>query len=294
MIRNRRIWTAIITLGLVILGGRAWWAWRALDKENATREIHLPQGISADYILAPTGADPLSDITSEDFDVTPDGAVLIGGETGLLALKLDDGGLQAQQLADQVPGSFTSDGQGAMLTISDGYFGQLENGQFSKLVPLPYQRMRLMPSSLPAVVYLIGGEGDYAGRVYTFTDDGIARILAEVPEPVVAVCDNEHSVYLASKHALFRVNGQEIQVVMHLPDSVGEIVSLAAAPDDRAIFFSTDQETFIVSGKSAIALTRDLGGTLRERNGRLYIWSRERHLLVSLSGISEFLERLRL
>jgi hypothetical protein len=289
---HTRIWLTIAGLGLVAAAGRAWWAWEITGEEIATREVRVPQEISVDYILSPTHADQLNDLASQEFDVTPDGVVLIGSHAGLLALKSSNDGLQVEQLAEQAPDSFAADGQGTTLTISAQYFGELEDGQFSKLVPLPHPGMRLMPSSLTEIVYLIGGEDEYAGRVYTFSGDGIARIIAEVPEPVVAVCDNATNVYLASKHTIFRVAAREIQVVIRLPDSVGEIVSLAAAPDDRAVYFSTEKETFVVSGLSAIALTRDLGGTIRERDGKLYIWSPQRHLLVSLSGVAEFLAKM--
>jgi hypothetical protein len=291
MSRNPRIWLVLIAICLV--AARGWWAWDQASKTSAALEIRVPHGISVDYILTPGNTDEQSEISGRDFDVTPEGVVLIGSRSGLVALKPTGDGLELEQLTDSMPDSFAADGQGAVLTISDKYFGDLDDGEFTKLVPLPYQGMRLMPSSLPAIVYLIGGKNKYAGRVYAFTDDGTARILAEVPETVIAVCDNDHSVYLASDHTIFQIADGKINVVMRLPDSLGNITSLAASPDDRSLYFSTDTETFVVSGLSAIALTRDLGGTIHERNGKLYIWSPQLHLLVSLSGVNEFLGSLR-
>jgi hypothetical protein len=293
MSRNSHRWLFLVLVVLIVVAARGWWAWHQANKFAAAVEIRVPRGIAVGYILTPENSGETDDIIGRDFDVTPDGVVLIGSRLGLVALKPTGDGIEIEQLTGSLPESFVADGQGSVLTISDNYFGDLDAGQFTRLVPLPYQGMRLMPSSLPAVVYLIGDKDEYAGRVYAFTDDGTARILAEVPEPVVAVCDNDRSVYLASEHTLFQITDGKINVVMRLPESVGVITSLAASPDDHALYFATDTETFVVSALSAIALTRDLGGTIRARNGKLYIWSPQRHLLVSLSGVTEFLGSLR-
>jgi hypothetical protein len=253
--------------------------------------VHSVQGISVEYLLTPERCSLLGGAPGRDFDVAPDGKIVMTNENGLLELEAGLDGVVADRLAQTRPDSFSLDGKGAVLSISNQFLGELEDGQFSKIVPLPDAGMRLMPSSVAGVVYVIGNAGEPSCcRLYGFFSDGTLQIEAEVPEPIVAAADNRSAVYLASKHNLFRVTSKAIDVVARLPDSVGAITSIAAAPDDSALYFTTDRETFVMSGLAAVTLLQDLGGIARMRNNNLYIWSPDRQVLVSVKGLAGFLE----
>jgi hypothetical protein len=251
--------------------------------------VHSVQGISVEYLLTPERCTLLGGALGRDFDVAPDGKIVMTNENGLLELEAGSDGVVADRVAQKRPDSFSLDGKGAVLSISSQFLGELENGEFSKVVPLPDAGMRLMPSSVAGVVYVIGNAAEQCCRLYGFFSDGTLQIEAEVPEPIVAAADNRSAVYVASKHNLFRVTSNAIDVVARLPDSVGEIMSIAVAPDDSALYFTTERETFVLSGLAAVTLLQDLGGIVRMRGNKLYVWSPDRQVLISVEGLAGFL-----
>jgi len=281
----------IFFLVLVLL--RAWWAWGSSHQEAESTQIHPIEGLFVQYVLTPDRCVSLGGMDGTEFDVEPNGSVLVKSQGALLEIGSNGEGLAANPISDKAPESFALDGQGTLLSISGQYFGQFENNEFSQLVPLPYPGMRLAASSLPGAAYLIGGSDASANRVYTFFADGTLQIEAEIPEPVTAVTDNSASIYLSSSQALFRVRPTGIETVIRLPEEFGKILSVAAAPDDKALYFATEHRTFVMSGLSAVALVQDLGGSLRFRNNKLYVWSPTRQILVALSGMQERLDRER-
>lgn len=255
--------------------------------------VHSLQGVGVQYLLTPQRCATLGGPPGREFDIDPTGGIVIGNASGLLRITTTDEGIQADRLTESRPDSFSLDGQGSILSIVMQYFGQLEDSDFSRLVPLPYTGMRLMGSSFTGVAYLIGGNESQSQRVYAFFADGTLQIEAEVPEPVVAVADNWRAVYLASKHTLFRVTSNRIDVVARLPEHLGDITAVAAAADDKALYFATENETFVMSGLSAVALLPDLGGTIHMRNDKLYVWSPTRQVLAAVYGMPELLEKER-
>jgi hypothetical protein len=291
---TRPRWPLAAGIVLVLaVTARGWWAWHQAETGARTEAVHSLEGVDVEYVLTPGRAAALGHLSGRDFDVEPSGAVLMAGEEGLLEITATGDGVDVDRLAVEVPDSFALDGQGALLSIRGQYFGQLEDGRFSQAVPLPYPTMRLMGSSLAGAAYVIGGEDVSARRVYGYFADGTLQIECEIPDEVVAVADDSAAVYVASAHSLFRLTADRLDVVANLPDSLGEIVSLAVTPDDRLLFFSTDQTTFVMSGLAAVAIVQDLGGPIRFRNGRLYVWSPAREMLVALSGLPARLDKER-
>jgi hypothetical protein len=293
----------ILAVLLIVAAIWGWSAWRKTQSGSQAAEprvakvppadrVHALLGVGLEYVLTPERCNALGGAPDE-FDVTPNQTVVVGNANGLLELTTASDGIQADRLAEKKPDSFSLDGQGSVLSISGRYFGQLENGEFSRAVPLPYSRMRLMGSSLPGVAYLIGGQEESAHRVYAFFSDGTLQIEAEVPEPIVAVADNQSAVYLATRNAILRVTKNDIQPVFRLPAELEDITSLAVDSNDKALYFATAKETFVLSGLSAVRILQDLGGVLRMRNDRLYVWSPERQVLVAVSGMRGILAQER-
>jgi hypothetical protein len=294
----------ILAVLLIVAAIWGWSRWRTSQTNSPAAEapvaavppadrVHALLGVGLEYVLTPERCAGLGGAPGNEFDVTPNQTVVASNSNGLLEITATKDGIQADRLSEIKPDSFSLDGQGSILSISGRYFGQLESGEFSRAVPLPYAGMRLMGSSLPGVAYLIGGQEESAHRVYAFFSDGTLQIEAEAPEPVVAVADNQSAVYLATRHAILRVTANDIQPVFRLPADLDDIASLAAAADDKALYFATAKETFVLSGLSAVRLIQDLGGTLHMRNDRLYVWSPNRQILVAVSGMRDILAQER-
>src|SRR5438270_5208789 len=166
------------------------WAWstRHAGSQQESSGSQVPVGdrvqallgVGLQYVLTPERCAALGGPPGDEFDVEPNQAVVVGNANGLLEITTSNDGIQAERLADKPPDSFSLDGQGSILSVSGQYFGQLENGAFSKAVPLPYAGMRLMGSSLAGVTYLIRGNASGPYRVYAYFADGTLQIEAEV------------------------------------------------------------------------------------------------------------------
>ena len=276
---------------LVMALGWVWWAWRRAKRDVQTSEVHAVQGLVIEYILTPERVNAIGGIRGTEFDVEPNGNVLVGNSDGLLEITRATDGIHVDQITDKSPDSFCLDGQGSLLSISQQYFGQLENNEFSQAVPLPYKNMKLGVSSLAESTYLFGGDGGEARRVYAFFGDGTLQIEAQIPENVIAVSDNSAAVYIASPQTVYRVTSRGIETVLRAPDGLDNIVSIALSADDKELFFATEKETFLMSGLSAVAVLPDIGGTLRFRNRKLYVWSPVRRTLIAVSGVDDLVRK---
>jgi len=292
MVRRRMLMIVGAILLIAVL-----WVWRLASNRNDGATVVEPvAGVTIQYLLTPDRCGALGDSFSPEFDVMPDSGVVVANASGLLLLHVGPDGTEADRLAATAPDSFALDGRGAVLSIIGPYFGQLEDNEYSRAVPLPYDGMRLAGSSIPGAAYLFGGHARYGNmeppnRVYGFYSDGTLQIEAEIPDPVVAVADNSQAIYLATAHEILRVSEKDIHLVMRLPEQLGEITSIATQSDDKALYFATGKETFVVSGMSAVSVLRNLGGIIRMRNGNLYVWSPTRKIMVGVGGLQSWLEQ---
>ena len=247
--------------------------------------VHAPQRISVQILLNPERCSGLGGPLHDEFDVAPNGAIIVANQNGLLELTAGPEGVEADRLVERPPDSFTLDGQGTILTIAQQYLGQFAGSEMSKVVPLPSAGMRLMGSTLPKTVYALANEEPESHRVYAFFADGTLQIEAEIPEPVVAVADNDAAVYLASKHNLFRVTPNGVTIVARLPETLGDIVSIAAAPP-----LMRRLALFTPNGWALRGIT-DLGTGAR---GAVLFWQPFLAILaftVVIGGVAALLER---
>ena len=246
-------------------------------------------GATVDYFITPDRAGDLPNPLGETFDVAPSGNVVIGANGELLILETDEGNLTVEKMGSSAPDSFAFDPNGVLLTIVGQYFGQVQADGPTNAIPLPAAGMRLAPSSTPGKVLLFGGPGETANRLYALNDDGTMDFLVELPEPIVAASDSNDALYVATQSAIYRagistLTGQhDIELVMGLPEQAGQIRSLSAAPDDRALFFATNDRVYAVHGLAALAIVRNAGGLIRYHSEALFIWDLQRRLLVKLS-----------
>jgi hypothetical protein len=160
-----------------------------------------------------------------------------------------------------------------------------------KAIPLPSERMRLASSVYPGTVYLFGGNGDLAHRIYAFLSDGTFRVIANLPDSVISVSDNSYKqVYIADQREIYRITADKCELVIRLPNDFPPILSIASAQDNNQIlYFSTREKVFAIHGLSTIAVAKNLGGILRMKNEKLYVFDPERHILISMFGLTKSL-----
>lgn len=283
----------IAAIVIVLALGWVGQAWYRAKRDVKAVEVRAVEGLNVDYILTPERVNEIGEVHGTEFDVDPNGSVLLGINDGLIEIRRDADGIHVDRISQRRPDSFCLDGQGSLLSISQQYFGQLENDEFSQAVPLPYTNMRLGSSSLAEATYLFSGDGGDPRRVYAFFGDGTLQIQAQIPENVVAVSDNSAAVYIASARNIYRVTAKGIETVLRAPDDLESITSIAVSDDDRELFFATEKETFLMSGLAAVAVLPDIGGSLRFRNRKLYVWSPVKQTLIAVSGIDDLVRKSR-
>lgn len=248
--------------------------------------------VEVDHILGPRDFDALGGAIGPDLGISGAPAVVLMAGGLLRAVDHLDSSrprIREIDIAGHQPKSFALDQNGAMLAVADGYFGVLnQDGQIVDGVPLPFSNMRLAPSSHVGAVYLFGGaQKDY--RLYRFIDDGTLQILLETDVPIIAAADNEQSIYAATASTILQIKAGTPDVLFKAPeDFAGPIRSLAVTADG-VILFSTDAKVYALLGPNALSIVNNAGGTLRVRNGSLYVLDRQRKILFSLHPASAHL-----
>lgn len=285
MTARRRIATGIALLAAAALV-RGCVVYRQAAESDQAVALRVPSGVRVDQVLSPMHAAGLPSPIHSGFAVTSAGNLILRAGDALIEAERDGGAMVYDSLTrgGPAPSSFALDGS-AILTVSTLHFGQIEGDSVTDVVPLPAAGMKLAPSMTEGAVYLFGGTERTNRRVYAFKNDGSLSILAELPAPVVAVADSRKSVYVATETEIFRFSDGRSSVVTRLPPGDSAIVSIAASPDDRMVFYSNGAEVWAVYGLTALAIVTNAGGTLRWANDALWILDTRRPLLAKLSGL---------
>jgi len=255
--------------------------------------LHVLDGVDVQYVITPAVASAVSDRIGFDLEVMDAGTIIVRGSDALVALDSRGGFMEATTLESTTPppDSFAVDRGPTMLVVKDRFFGLLQETGYSQAIPLPADGMRLASSSNPGTVYLFGSVGDNSHRLYTFYEDGVLDVLLELPVPIVGVADNRHAIYVATAREIVRVKLHEVSLVLRLSDSERSIVSIAAGADDRTIYFSSADRVTAFSGLVGIPIVTNAGGTLRMRDGKLYLLDSNRNFLAILSGLDQALRQ---
>jgi hypothetical protein len=274
---------------LALLAGLVGWQ-AALEAPAAS--VRALAGVEVTHILT---ADQLEELglapQSGQLEVSAAGNVLLlaGGE--IYEVETSKGAVIAARVTAKSAAvqAFALDRADAVLTIANQHFGQIEQDSVpSQAFPLPSAGMRLAASATPGRVYLFGGRGLLARRIYLFDEDGKMLVLAELPEEVVAVADSREAVYAATiAGSIFRLTPKSaaLRLAARSEELGGPIESLAVPEDDSALFFSTATQVYALRDPAALTLVNDVGGTLRWRDGRLYVWDARRSLLIALGRL---------
>jgi hypothetical protein len=258
----------------------------ALDAVHSTN-ISVLQGMHVDYRVSPP--ETRSGRLSDELEVTPDGIAIVRSNGHLLQIT-PEGLVKSLDLDRAGISSYAVDTNDTMLTISHGYLGKLsQDGDSVHAIPLPNGDSHLAHSQRDGVVYLYtGNEGAY--DVYAFAEAGSYESLLHSDERVVDVSDNAADVFVATPHRVIRVTQSGGDQVFAVQDSasVGQIISIAAAPDGT-LFVSTPTRVYAVIGLVAISIINDSGGRLQLRGDQLYVLDSRRQMLYVVSPASEAL-----
>jgi hypothetical protein len=296
------------SVGIVVLV-----VWALIGKSRAQRIaplVTLP-GAHVIYYLTPLSFDAYAGACTEadaggdasetmlaSFDATSDAIVLKVGSR-LLELRRRNAGTWDQMLDPRLlseglgaEDDVATDAAGVVLVVdrasgrlrqvtSEGSLQELSPRLPASTIPGPYG---LAPSSQPGVAYLYGSQ-----HVLTLGDEGSAAALSiEFDQPAIErLVETVDGLY-----AVLREDPDGTRKIVHLQSSgvsaviaFPEIVSLASPEDRRELFFSTPDTVYAMAGKTAVPLTRDLGGRLRWRNGILFVFDCRRHFFVGIDDL---------
>lgn len=241
-----------------------------------------------EQMLGPRDFAALGGPIGRDLGVTHGGAVVF--QTGAVLRVVDPASAPlpaVQPIAlSAVPDSFALDPSGTMLTVSGGYFGMLdENGDLVQGIPLPSPDVQLAPSVHEGATYLFGKSGDHH-RLYRFIDDGTLQVLLESGQPIVAAADSETAMFAATSSAILRIKAGTPETLFTAPeDFAGPIRSLAVTADG-IVLFATGARVYALLGPDALSIVNDAGGSIRVRDGALYVLDPARQLLFRLRPAS--------
>jgi hypothetical protein len=239
-------------------------------------------------ILGPMELAALGSPIGRDIGVTRSGAIVFRAGATLRVVERAGASFPevGEVAAAVVPDSFALDPSGTMLTISGGYFGMLnEDGELVQGIPLPSPDLQLAPSVHEGATYLFGKTGDHH-RLYRFIDDGTLQVLLESGQPIVAAADHETAMFAATGSAILRIKAGTSETLFTAPaDFAGPIRSLAVTADG-IVLFATDAKVYALLGANALSIVNDAGGSIRVRDGALYVLDPARQLLFSLRPAS--------
>jgi hypothetical protein len=220
-----------------------------------------------------------------DLGIAHDGAIVFRAGTALRVLDMARAPLPDVVTAATVPESFALDPSGAMLTISGGYFGLLnEGGELVQAIPLPSPDLQLAPSVHEGAAYLFGSVGDHH-RLYRFIDDGTLQVLLETGAPIVAAADSDTAMFAATASTILRIQAGTPETLFTAPADFAPIRSLAVTADG-IVLFATDAKVYALLGANALSIINDAGGSIRVRDGALYVLDPARQLLFRLRPAS--------
>lgn len=288
MSASRRRWPYLLALPPLALGLALVWSYHQVSAQDRAAQVHAARAASVQYLLRP--ADFPAGAVDDDFGVFNDSAatLMIGGRLRVAEeLNAATPLVQAVEMEGAQPASFALDADGTLLAVVGGYFGMLgEDGRITESVPLPQAGMRVAPSSHPGAVYVFGGK-DKDWRLYRFLADGGLQIVLSSNEPIVAVADAGPDIYFATSDRILRIRPGRPDLLFTVPAG-WQIRSLAVGADGQ-LFFSTASKVYALLGPAAVSVVNDAGGSLRVRDGALYVLDPRRRLLFDLRPASSAL-----
>jgi hypothetical protein len=201
--------------------------------------------------------------------------------------------------------SFAADAGGAVLAVRGREFLQIQtDGSMESLAELPAWDFRLAPGIESHDALLSSGPlllrvSEHARRGDTDSEaEADVQVVARLEEPIVAVADSLDGTFVAGRSNIYQVVGDRVRRVINLPTAAQAplgnfhrepLCSLAVTGDGRILFFSTEETIYALSGAVALRITDGLGGSLRWRDGVLFVLDPHRGWLVGITHLPELL-----
>lgn len=229
----------------------------------------------------------INDNLIDAVDVTPDRLILVSSP-GRFYLAGRGGAVPFGAPADGIISSFAFTGDSILLVVKNNelcYFGP--DARLSVLYRLPASGMRI--SGGAKVMYLFDyGMNDHPVSLYAIARGGFYLKLLDLPDPINAVAEHGNSVLLSSGNALFEFDpdtkGLKVLIVMPKGE---DIISVAADASNNRIYFSTRSKIYALDDVGAVAISDDLGGSLKVRDNGLIVLSTEKSILLRIDGLEE-------
>ncbi len=278
----------LIELIFVITLGCMFYACNTVKEEH---RLSILKGLNVDYILTPENVISLPLPIDKCFEATLTGSIILRCGSQLIELEPSSDGTNAHKINvnDSAPDSYTIDQDGALLTVSGYFFGQMEEASFSKVLPLPTLGMLVKTSIYPGTVYLFGGVKNENNRLYAIHRDGNFTIIVELPDPIVSVTDTKDIIYLATNNEIYSVSPKSVNVVIRLPENSDPITSIEVSPDNEILYYATANKVFALHGLAALSIVNNAGGFLRLRGEKLYLWDSQQKILVCIGSLNNIL-----
>jgi len=215
------------------------------------------------------------------YDVAPGGAVLV-----LTKDNIYDAGtgefLFGEPLAN--PGGLSLAG-GKLRFLVDGALYIVDGGMPRKLLDVPLKNAVFVPDGERT---FIGGITTAGRPVLFIYKEGVGhKPLLELNVPIDAMTLARGELFFAVGPKIYALKeGEPARLFASLP-GFSHIPSIAMDEKRGVLYFSDGDNIYAVHGRDFVVVRRGLGGTLRCRDGNLYVLSRRERALYRMSGLSE-------
>lgn len=277
---------------LVAVVALAWFADGYIGARVASAPMRVIDGVAANVVFGPSDAGSLGPVLGPDFDVRPDGMIVLQAADRLVALRrARDGSSSSATLASVSDlHSFTGDGSGAILASTDRGVEAIARGNTTTLITLPdgARGVRLARAVQDRAAYLFGGDSSasgFANRVVMLTASGSVDDVARLPRAVVGVADAGDRLFIATAREVFELEQNVARLVIRFP-AKATITSIATPPGGRVVYVATSDRVYAVKGTEGVSIATGIGGSLRMNGSALFVLDPARRTLMRLDNLA--------
>lgn len=234
---------------------------------------------------------PLNIQLINSFDVTPRGEILLSTVNQFYLLKWEEI-IPLDPKMEKPINSFTYTSDNLLVVISNNTLCYMD--QFSQLVELyklPNKNMGISAGDSTLYVYdkaTTKTEQKYV--VYMLQNNQKHLKLAEFSTPIISVVEVGKDILITTENKILSANieTKQIEVIINLPDTVGNIISMTRDFDNDIIYFSTNNAIYLFKDGEIYCITNDFTGVVRYYPNQLFVFDAKKSFLILLeTGNSE-------
>lgn len=167
-------------------------------------------------------------------------------------------------------------------TGTQAYLAYLEDGQLHEEVQIPDPDMKISVSADSSEFYLYGGKAA-ANVVYRFKPKEKYEVAVNVSGAVGALAgDRKNGLYLAIEDEIFEIPpNSKVRLMARLKGKKIESLAYDAA-GGGCLFASVKDTVLLLKPDSVRTVLTGMGGTLRIRDGRLFVFDRNKKMIVEV------------